>query len=246
MARNSASPPWSNLRVRLAAPVPGKGIMAAGGNNVQKGLEGDSFRELRLLEEVESTSDLSQRRLAANMGIALGVANVLVKSLAKKGYIRATRVSWRRWVYILTPAGMARKVQLTANYVNRFLGHYRRVRSLVTETLGVVDTSPESVVAIYGTNELAELMYLALRDSGVNRIEFLEESGQGEFLSSPVRPLESIAPGDYVKVLVAYSTDIDARHQRLLGLGISPDRVATLLDLPGPKSTVGESEAVGQ
>lgn len=230
----------------MAAPVSGKGIMAAGGNNDEKGLEGDSFRELRLLEEVESTSDLSQRRLAANMGIALGVANVLIKSLARKGYIRATRVTWRRWAYILTPAGMARKVQLTASYVDRFLGHYRRVRSLVTETLGVVDTSPESVVAIYGTNELAELMYLALRDSGVNRIEFLEESGQGEFLSSPVRPLESIAPGDYVKVLVAYSTDIEARHQRLLGLGISPDRVATLLDQPGTKSAVGESEAVGQ
>lgn len=220
--------------------------MRAGGKNDEKGLEGDSFRELRLLEEVESSSDLSQRRLAANMGVALGVANVLVRSLAKKGYIRATRVSWRRWAYILTPAGMTRKVQLTANYVDRFLGHYRRVRLLVTETLGVVDTSPESVVAIYGTNELGELMYLALREAGVNRIEFLEEAGQGEFLSSPVRPIESIAPGDYVKVLVAYSTEIESRQQRLLCLGVSPDRVATLLDHPKPKSTHEQSEAIGQ
>ena len=220
--------------------------MRAGGNKNENGLEGDSFRELRLLEEVESTSNLSQRTLAANMGIALGVANVLVRSLATKGYIRATRVSWRRWAYILTPAGMARKVQLTANYVDRFLGHYRRVRSLVIETLGDVDTDPESVVAIYGTNELAELMYLALKDAGVERIEFLEESGGGEFLSAPVRPLESIEPGDYVKILVAYSTDIESKHQRLLGLGVSPDLVATLLDLPRPRSTLGESEATGQ
>jgi len=220
--------------------------MRSGGNNDEKGLEGDSFRELRLLEEVDSTSNLNQRTLAANMGVALGVANVLVRSLAKKGYIRATRVTWRRWAYILTPAGMTRKVQLTANYVDRFLGHYRRVRLLVTETLGLVDTSPESVVAIYGTSELAELMYLALKDAGVNRIEFLEEAGQGEFLSSPVRPLESIAPDDYVKVLVAFSTDIESKHKRLLDLGISPDRVATLLDLPKPKPTLGESEAIGK
>ena len=61
-----------------------------------------------------------------------------------------------------------------------------------------------------------------------------------------MRPLESIAPGDYVKILVAYSTDIESRHKRLLDLGIPPDRVATLLDLPKPKSNVGESEAVGQ
>ena len=224
-------------------PIAGKSTMRAGSNNDEGGLEGGSFRELRLLEEVESTSDLSQRRLAANLGIALGVANVLVKSLVKKGYIRATRVSWRRWAYIVTPAGMTRKVQLSANYVDRFLGHYRRVRSLVAETLGVVDMSPESVVAIYGTNELAELMYLSLKQSGVNRIEFLKEAGHGEFLSAPVRPLESIKPDYYVKVMVAYSTGVESRHKKLLALGVTPDCIATLLDPPRAKSGEEQSGA---
>ena len=62
------------------------------------------------------------------VGIAVGVANVLIKSLVTKGYVRASRVTWKGWAYILTPAGVARKVQLTANYVDRFLDHYRTVR----------------------------------------------------------------------------------------------------------------------
>ena len=48
-------------------------------------LEGDSYRELRLLEEVDSTPELSQRHLARSLGIALGVANLLVRTLVKKG-----------------------------------------------------------------------------------------------------------------------------------------------------------------
>ena len=91
-------------------------------------LEGDSYRELRLLEEVDSTPELSQRHLARSLGIALGVANLLVRNLVKKGYIRTTRVGWKRWVYVLTPAGMSRKVQLTLGYIERFHDHYRRVR----------------------------------------------------------------------------------------------------------------------
>ena len=113
---------------------------------------------------------------------------------------------------------------------------------LVTETLNFVDMGPESVVAIHGTNELAEFMYLALKDAGVKRIEFLEESGHGEFLSAPVRPLDSIGPDDYVKVLVADSSDVESKQQRLLGLGLPPDRVATLLDIPRPKRGSEESE----
>ena len=57
-------------------------------------LEESTYRELRLLEEVEIKPEVSQRHLANHLGVALGVANLLVKNLAKKGYIRATPVSY--------------------------------------------------------------------------------------------------------------------------------------------------------
>ena len=107
------------------------------GNDQPPGnLEGESYRELRLLEEVESTPELSQRHLAHKLGIALGVANLLVRNLVKKGYIRTRQVGWKRWVYVLTPAGVTRKVQLTMNYIERFHDHYRRVCALLREDLG--------------------------------------------------------------------------------------------------------------
>ena len=64
-----------------------------------------SDKELQVLTEVESTSDITQRQLSQRAGIALGITNTLLRSLIKKGYIRAHKASWKRWAYALTPEG---------------------------------------------------------------------------------------------------------------------------------------------
>lgn len=204
--------------------------MPANHGESRASLEDASYRELRLLEEVEFAPEVSQRHLAHRLGIALGVANLLVRNLAKKGYIRAARVGWKRWVYILTPAGVARKVHLTLGYVDRFLDHYRRVRTLLQEDLGALTLNAESCVAIYGTTELAELMYLVLKDMGVTSIDFYDADGRdGRFLDMPVRSLQSLVPGDYFKVLVAFPSDGESRSAELAARGVSPAQIVTLL-----------------
>ena len=203
-------------------------------NQVQRdGLEGVAYREMRLLEEVEDTPQVSQRHLALRLGIALGVANLLLRNLVRKGYIRASRVGWRRWVYALTPAGFSRKAQLTFAYVGRFRDHYRRVRMLLRDDLGDLATDPRSRIAIYGSTELAELMYLALRDLGLTSIDVFGGDGAGgDFLGSPVKPLGSIVASDYAKIVVAFPSDIDARTKELAGAGVADDQIVTPLYCP--------------
>lgn len=193
-------------------------------------LEGTPYRELRLLEEVGATSDLSQRTLAHRLGVALGVANLLLRNLARKGYIRVTRVGPRRWAYALTPAGIARKFQLAIAYVDGFLDHYRRVRLLLREDLGALALDSESRVAIYGRSELAELVFLALKDMGVTRISIFDRDGHDSLLlGMPVQPLTAIVPGEYVKVVVAESGDLDTRCRELRAAGMPQEQIVTLL-----------------
>jgi DNA-binding MarR family transcriptional regulator len=200
----------------------------ANGKNEDEGLEGAAFRELRLLEEVDATADLSQRTLAGNVGIALGVVNVLVKSMVKRGYIRATRLSWKRWAYFLTPAGVSRKVQLTANYIDRFMDHYRRVRVLVRNTVDLDSIEAHHVVAIYGATELGELIYLVLKDAGVEKIEFLDEIATGNFLGTPIYSLNSVDVNRYVKVMVAYPNDMISHRDRLIAAGVQRSNISSL------------------
>ncbi len=202
-------------------------------NQDDRGLEGTSYRELRLLEEVESSPEISQRSMAFRLGIALGVANPLVKSLVLKGYIRATHAGWKRWAYNLTPAGLARKVQLTVGYADRFVDHYRRIRGLLREDLGALALEPGSHIAVYGTTELAELVFVALKDMEISDVEFIDrEAVRDGFLGAPLRALESIEPGDYAKVIVAFSTDVDARCQELSQKGLEESRIVTLFQGP--------------
>ena len=192
-------------------------------------IDGGAYRELRLLDEVERAPQVSQRHLARQIGIALGVANLLVRSLVAKGYLRAAQVGWKRWVYILTPAGFARKVHLTLQYVERFLSHYQRVRTLLRQDLEELTLNAESRIAIYGTTEMTELIYLALREIGITEIDFINGSPGTKFLGMPVTPLESIDPLGYDRLLVAFSSEVETRCQDLIAKGVSPSLIVTPL-----------------
>ena len=195
-------------------------------NEHQDGLEGTSYRELRLLEEVVTTTDLSQRKLARRLGIALGVANILVRKVAQKGYIRITQRGWKQWAYVITPAGMARKVNLTVAYVERILDHYRKVRRLLREDLSRLPLSTESKVAIVGTTGLAELAYLALLELGVTDIEvFSLETNGVRFLGKEVRALDTIEPDRYAKVVIAVRGDTLVHRGRLAARGIGEGQI---------------------
>ncbi len=209
--------------------------------NEHSELQRENYRELRLLEEVEHAPNVSQRRLASHLGIALGVTNVLLKSLARKGYIRIVRVKWKQWVYVLTPSGISRKVYLTLAYIDNFLDHYRRIRQLLRNDLKDLALSKEASIAIYGRTELTELAFLVLRDLGLKNISVLDSEldGEEEFLGMPVRSLDSIMPGEFSKIFVAKSSDLGKSIDELESAGIPTSDVVTLLHGSVDKLTSG-------
>ncbi len=193
-------------------------------------LEDTAYRELRLLEEVDESPQLSQRGLAKRLGVALGVANLLLRNLSTKGYVRINRVGWRQWVYSLTPAGVARKVQLTLGYVDRFVGHYQGVRMMIRADLEAHRLNEDSHVAIYGTPDFAELVYLSLSDMEISEIEIFDNKlERSKFLGRPVKRLESLVSSDYAKVIVAASVEVEARCDELKAAGVPEDKIVTLM-----------------
>ena len=192
-------------------------------------IEDVSYKELRLLEEIEQDPELSQRQLSRRMGVALGVGNLLLKNLAKKGYIKVTHLSWKRWIYVITPKGMTRKVNLTLSYIESFLGHYRRVKKILKENFNSLTLNKESKVAIIGTGELAELAYLALLDIGVDEIDmFGNENDKHIFLGMNVVSIQDIEVNDYSKIVVT-SDDIDVINTSLKEKSAETSRIVGLL-----------------
>ena len=66
---------------------------------------------------------MTQRQLAAAMGISLGKLNYCLKALISIGFVKMSNFSQSEnklgYAYILTPKGMAEKAQVTARFLAR-------------------------------------------------------------------------------------------------------------------------------
>ena len=92
---------------------------------------------LQLMSRIETNPDISQRALASELGIALGLMNTYLKRCVKKGWVRASQVSPRRLTYFLTPEGFLEKSRMVANYLSRSMTLFRDARSQCESTFDI-------------------------------------------------------------------------------------------------------------
>src|SRR6476620_9939699 len=83
---------------------------------------------LGLLESVERDGAQSQRRLASELGIALGLVNAYLKRCVTKGLLKVGEAPARRYAYYLTPRGFAEKSQLTVEYLSVSFLRFREAK----------------------------------------------------------------------------------------------------------------------
>jgi len=100
-----------------------------------------SRRDLQLLNELEKDGSVTQRTLAKTLGVALGLTNLYLKRLIKKGYIKVTTIPRNRIKYLLTPHGIAEKSRLTYEYIQYTLYYYREVRERLKQVLGSLSSA---------------------------------------------------------------------------------------------------------
>src|SRR3981189_3712812 len=84
---------------------------------------------LGLLEAVERDGSQSQRRLASELDIALGLVNAYLARCLKKGLVKARQAPARRSVYYLTRRGFVEKSRLTVQYLSSSFGYFREAKA---------------------------------------------------------------------------------------------------------------------
>src|SRR5215470_17370006 len=108
-------------------------------------------RDLLLLSELDRDGGATQRSLADKMGVALGLTNLYLKRLARKGYIKITTIPRHRIKYLLTPQGMAEKSRLTYLFMQYSLSHYRDMRQRLKKIFSERGQAGAKRIVIYGT-----------------------------------------------------------------------------------------------
>ena len=83
---------------------------------------------LGLLESVEQDGATSQRRLAAELGIAVGLVNAYLNRCIQKGLVKVSQAPARRYAYYLTPQGFVEKSRLSLEYLAYSFRFFRQAK----------------------------------------------------------------------------------------------------------------------
>lgn len=196
----------------------------------------ESRRDLQLLEAVEKDSRVTQRSLATKLGIALGLTNIYLKRLVRKGYIKCVNVQANRISYLITPRGITEKARLTYEFMDYSLHLYREVRQHLRGVLQEC-AAADRRVAIYGRGEAAELAYLSLKECGLEPVAVFDGDAGHEFLGMPVRPISEHGQVAYDLMIVATLESSGEQVAALIRDGVPKEKVFPLRQEPSTKRT---------
>jgi len=88
------------------------------------------FRVMRILQE---NPDLTQRELAEKLGVSVGGLNYCLKALMDKGWVKMQNFQNSKnkfkYVYLLTPQGIAERLALTSRFLDRKMQEYEALKA---------------------------------------------------------------------------------------------------------------------
>ncbi len=87
---------------------------------------------LDVLRKISKKPEVSQRKLANELGFSLGKLNYCLNALKKKGFVKIKNFKNNKnkinYIYILTPKGIAKKSLLTVNFMRRKMKEYEELK----------------------------------------------------------------------------------------------------------------------
>ena len=142
---------------------------------------------LNLPNSVENDGSQSQRLIAAELGIALGLVNAYLKRCVRKGLVKVGTAPARRYAYYLTPQGFTEKSRLTVEYLSSSFSFFRQAKSDCADVFRSAQARHLQNLVLVGKSDLAEVAILSAADSGVSIVAIVsEEADDSPFLGRSV------------------------------------------------------------
>jgi DNA-binding MarR family transcriptional regulator len=176
---------------------------------------------LDLLKSLERDGERSQRYLAGELGIALGLVNIYLKRCVKKGLVKVSDAPARRYAYYLTPKGFSEKSRLTVQYLSHSFSFFRLAKSDCASVLAAAKASGYSRLVLAGQSDLAEVMILCAVEAGVSVVAMVDaDSEQANFVGVDVHksyadivdPFDAVVVTDVRLAETSYAAAVAKYH----------------------------------
>lgn len=164
-------------------------------------VEKKELLEFEILKHVEETPRVSNRMIASKLGCSVKLAHALLGKMVQKGLLHITKHHARRWDYFLTPRGLAEKTRLTYEFLEFSMSFYQEARKLSSQLCRDLAEDGVSTIAFLGASDLAEIVYLGVKEWSLELIEVYGE-GSTRFLGIPVAPLSRVSESNAEAIIV--------------------------------------------
>ncbi len=177
---------------------------------------------LGLLTSIERDSAVTQRKLAGDLGIALGLANSYLRRCVRKGLVKMSQVPLNRYAYYLTPQGFAEKSRLTAEYIAVSFNFFRRARGDLSVLLRQGAARGWQRVALYGAGDLAEITVLSAGEPAIDIVCVIDRAQAGRrcaglpVVADLAAAQQAAGPGGIDGVILTDAEAPQARFDELL------------------------------
>ena len=187
------------------------------------------LRTLKILEKVNNDGAPSQRDLARDLNISLGLVNSFIKRLVKKGFFKIGHLPKNRVRYILTPRGVAEKSRLTYEYIHYSFKFYRDARQKLGDLFAELQTQGVRRIVFYGAGDLAEIAYLSLQQSCIELVAVVDDGRVGKrFMQFTVAHPDRIEFLWFDRILITSINSTVSNFEKIATMGIPTSRVVEI------------------
>ena len=202
----------------------------------------DNRLVLGVLNSVEDGAT-SQRRIASELGVALGLVNAYLKRCVKKGLVKVSEAPTRRYAYYLTPHGFAEKSRLTVEYLSSSFSFFRQAKAECVQVFAIAKARNFQNLVLCGRSDLAEVAILSAIESGVSILAVIDrDAAPSPFAGKDVLPNYESLPVPFDAVIVTDVRNPRELFDEAVGLfGVNRVLAPRLLGL-GPSPGQGEAQ----
>ena len=184
------------------------------------------IRTLKILEKVDNDIVPSQRDLARELNISLGLVNSFIKRLLKKGYFKARHIPNNRIRYYLTPKGASEKTRLTYLYIQHSYNFYKDARQKLRDLYTELESQNVSRIVFYGASDLAEIAYLSMQETNIELVAVFDDDKEGKrFMRYTVAHPDRMGSFSFDRILITSINSTEIILQRIAALGLSIENV---------------------
>ena len=143
--------------------------------DVKQGVGVPYLRRLLILEELDRSSNVSQRKLAERLGMAVSFVNRQIGEFVDNGYVQVVDPSVRPFAYRLTRSGKEYCQRLSHQHYRSVLGSFRDVQDRIRRRLREIQRSGVKRLVFYGSGDVMEVTFALATSLGLEVIGLVDD-----------------------------------------------------------------------